>query len=94
LVANALSGGKPAHNKTGKTIAPPAPAMELIKPAMKATLIKPIKSVSDNSIFCSSFLRETLTANDLNHHPYFKSGFYTKTQIKYVTIISLVCCIY
>jgi hypothetical protein len=53
LVANALSGGKPAHNKTGKTMAPPAPAIELIKPAIKATPINPIKSVSDKSIFLS-----------------------------------------
>jgi len=50
LVANALSGGKPAQSKTGKTMAPPAPAIELINPATKATTIKPIKSASDISI--------------------------------------------
>lgn len=53
MVAKALSGGKPAQSKTGKTIAPPAPAIELIKPAIKATTIKPIKSASDNSMFFS-----------------------------------------
>jgi len=68
LVANALRGGNPAHNKTGKTMAPPAPAIELIKPAIKATPIKPIKSDSDNSIFYSSLLKSTLIAIERNSY--------------------------
>ena len=56
-MAKALSGGKPTHSKIGKTIAPPAPAIELIKPAMKATTVNTIKSSCDSSIFFSCIVK-------------------------------------
>jgi hypothetical protein len=61
LVAKAFSGGKPAQSKTGKTMAPPAPAIELIKPAIKATIIKPIESVIDKSIHFSFFCESNMS---------------------------------
>ena len=50
LVANALMGGTPAQSKKGNTIIPPAPAMELTKPAPNATTVNPIICSDVNSM--------------------------------------------
>ena len=50
LVASALIGGNPAQSKTGRVSKPPAPAMDEIKPAAKATTVSVVINRGDSSI--------------------------------------------